>query len=50
MDLDYSNRPYISSFLIKNYIKKSKDNEILQVLNFYKSYRAYVRGKVISFT
>ena len=49
MDLDYLNRPYISSFLIKNYIKNSNDNEILRVLNFYKSYRAYVRGKVISF-
>lgn len=49
MDLDYQNNPYISSYLIKDYIKKSNDKEILQILNFYKSYRAYVRGKVISF-
>jgi len=49
MDLDYQNHPYISSFLIKDYIKKSNDRNILQILNFYKSYRAYVRGKVISF-
>jgi aminoglycoside phosphotransferase family enzyme/predicted kinase len=49
MDLDYQNHPYHSSYLIESYIKKSNDFHILEVLNFYKSYRAYVRGKVISF-
>lgn len=49
MDLDYLNFPYLSSFLIERYIERSKDADVLEVLNFYKSYRAYVRGKVIGF-
>jgi len=49
MDLDYLNHPYLSSYLINDYIEKSNDKEILNVLNFYKSYRAYVRGKVHCF-
>ncbi|MEA3458871.1 MAG: AAA family ATPase, partial [Candidatus Thermoplasmatota archaeon] len=49
MDLDYMNHPYLSSYLISNYIEKSKDVGIFDMLNFYKSYRAYVRGKVIGF-
>ena len=49
MDLDYLNHPYLSSFLIKTYVEKSKDAGIYDVLNFYKSYRAYVRGKVNGF-
>ena len=49
MDLDYMNHPYLSSYLMRKYIEKSKDIGILDMLNFYKSYRAYVRGKVIGF-
>jgi len=49
MDLDYMNYPYLSSHIIIKYIEKSKDIGILEMLNFYKSYRAYVRGKVIGF-
>jgi len=49
MDLDYLNHPYLSSYLIQRYVEKSKDTDIFDVLNFYKSYRAYVRGKVIGF-
>ncbi|MCX6666029.1 MAG: AAA family ATPase [Euryarchaeota archaeon] len=49
MDLDYLNHPYLSSHLIKTYVEKSKDIGIYDVLNFYKSYRAYVRGKVNGF-
>lgn len=49
MDLDYMNHPYLSSYLISNYIEKSKDVGIFDMLNFYKSYRAFVRGKVIGF-
>jgi predicted kinase len=49
MDLDYQNSPYLSSFLIYSYIKKMKDSTLFEVLNFYKSYRAYVRGKVSGF-
>jgi len=49
MDLDYLGYPYYSSYLIEQYIEKSKDKEIFDVLNFYKCYRAYVRGKVAGF-
>ncbi len=49
MDLDYQNHPYLASFLIRNYVEKSGDTSIYNVLNFYKSYRAYVRGKVTGF-
>jgi len=49
MDLDYQGCPYLSSYFIKRYIEESNDSEIINVLNFYKCYRAYVRGKVISF-
>jgi len=49
MDLDYQGFPYLSSHLIKRYIEKSNDEGIFDVINFYKCYRAYVRGKVIGF-
>jgi aminoglycoside phosphotransferase family enzyme/predicted kinase len=49
MDLDYLNHPYLSSYLIQEYVKKSGDISIYNVLNFYKSYRAFVRGKVHGF-
>lgn len=49
MDLDYQNYPYLSSYLIEEYVKKSDDVSLYSVLNFYKSYRAFVRGKVIGF-
>lgn len=49
MDLDYQNYPYLSSYLIQQYVQKSKDHGIYSVLNFYKSYRAFVRGKVHGF-
>jgi len=49
MDLDYQNYPYLSCHLIQNYIEQSGDRGIHEVLNFYKSYRAYVRGKVHGF-
>jgi aminoglycoside phosphotransferase family enzyme/predicted kinase len=49
MDLDYLNYPFLSSYLINSYVEKSKDDDIFNVLNFYKSYRAYVRGKINGF-
>ena len=35
--------------MIDAYVKHSKDKGLYDMLNFYKIYRAYVRGKVISF-
>jgi aminoglycoside phosphotransferase family enzyme/predicted kinase len=49
MDLDYLNYPYLSSYLIQQYVQRSGDTGIYEVLNFYKSYRAFVRGKVHGF-
>jgi aminoglycoside phosphotransferase family enzyme/predicted kinase len=49
MDLDYLNYPYLSSHFIQKYVEKSHDTSVYSVLNFYKSYRAFVRGKVHGF-
>jgi aminoglycoside phosphotransferase family enzyme len=49
MDLDYHGREDLSEHLIRTYIEKSGDKELSLLLDFYKCYRAYVRGKVESF-
>jgi aminoglycoside phosphotransferase family enzyme len=46
MDLDHYGRQDLSGIFINAYINKSGDKEILKLLNFYKCYRAYVRGKI----
>ncbi len=49
MDLDHYGRADLSRTFIKAYVAQSEDSELLRLLNFYKCYRAYVRGKVESF-
>jgi aminoglycoside phosphotransferase family enzyme len=49
MDLDSKERADLSGFLIKRYIEYSGDHELTKLLPFYECYRAYVRGKVVSF-
>jgi aminoglycoside phosphotransferase family enzyme len=49
MDLDFKGRTDLSSFFVEKYVKYSEDQELTKLLPFYKCYRAYVRGKVISF-
>ncbi len=49
MDLDYHGREDLSEHLIDAYIGESGDHGLMDVLHFYKCYRAYVRGKVESF-
>ncbi|MDH3975852.1 MAG: AAA family ATPase [Deltaproteobacteria bacterium] len=49
MDLDYHHRSDLSKELVACYIAASGDEEIRPLINFYKCYRAYVRGKVDSF-
>jgi len=49
MDLDRYNWPDLSRHLVTTYVELSHDEELLKLLNFYKCYRAYVRGKVESF-
>jgi aminoglycoside phosphotransferase family enzyme len=49
MDLDFQQRADLSTYFIERYIAYSKDQQLTKLLPFYKCYRAYVRGKVISF-
>jgi len=49
MDLDYNDYFDFSKKFTSIYISLSEDKDINRLLNFYKVYRAYVRGKVISF-
>jgi aminoglycoside phosphotransferase family enzyme len=49
MDLDYHGREDLSDRLIDAYVKHSGDEGLRDMLDFYKCYRAYVRGKVESF-
>ncbi len=49
MDLDHYGRADLSHGFINAYVDKSQDRELVELLNFYKCYRAYVRGKVESF-
>ena len=49
MDLDRYRRADLSRHLVNTYVELSHDEELLKLLNFYKCYRAYVRGKVESF-
>ena len=49
MDLDRYGRADLSQGFVDAYVAFSQDKELPQLLNFYKCYRAYVRGKVESF-
>ncbi|MDK9706744.1 MAG: hypothetical protein OEL83_06800 [Desulforhopalus sp.] len=46
MDLDFHGLSSLSDFFIKSFIDRSGDDGLLTMLDFYKCYRAYVRGKV----
>jgi len=49
MDLDNYGRADLSRSFVDAYVGFSHDSELLHLLNFYKCYRAYVRGKVEGF-
>jgi len=49
MDLDFKERSDLSRFLVRRYVEHSGDQELMKLLPFYKCYRAYIRGKVVSF-
>ncbi len=51
MELDYLGRRDLSKVYEETYkhLLKERDDEFYLLLNFYKAYRAYVRGKVTSF-
>jgi aminoglycoside phosphotransferase family enzyme/predicted kinase len=49
MDLDFHEKHDLANFFIDRYLQYTKDYDLLRVLDFYKCYRAYVRGKVTCF-
>ncbi|MCX7778747.1 MAG: AAA family ATPase [Patescibacteria group bacterium] len=49
MDLDFLNRKDLSDYFVKKYIESSHEKNLTKLLLFYKCYRAYVCGKVLSF-
>lgn len=49
MDLDFHNRADLARIFDTAYFEASKDSEGLMLLDFYKCYRAFVRGKVEAF-
>ncbi|MCB2181147.1 MAG: hypothetical protein KQH63_03865 [Desulfobulbaceae bacterium] len=50
MDLDFHGLTNLSEFFISSFVEASGDSGLLEVLPFYKCYRAYVRGKIGLFT
>jgi len=48
MDLDDHRHPLLSADLASHYLRITEDWPLYLLLDFYKSYRAYVRAKVIS--
>jgi len=49
MDLEYHGRPDLSERLVRTYARAAGDAQALELVDFYKCYRAAVRGKVEGF-
>jgi aminoglycoside phosphotransferase family enzyme/predicted kinase len=49
MDIDYHGHPELSAELVREYVTASGDAGVLELLDFFKCYRAFTRGKVRSF-
>lgn len=50
MDLDFHRLETLSARFIDRLVERTEDPGLLDMLNFYKCYRAYVRGKIGLFT
>jgi uncharacterized protein len=50
MDLDFHGFRDLSRHFVTRFAEVSRDPDLLQMLDFYKCYRAYVRGKIHAFT
>ncbi len=48
MDLDFHGRADLARVFVDTYVEAAKDGDLLELLDFYKCYRAFVRGKVRS--
>jgi aminoglycoside phosphotransferase family enzyme/predicted kinase len=49
MDLEHLGRADLGWAFVDAYVRASRDLDLLRLLDFYKCYRAFVRGKVLSF-
>jgi uncharacterized protein len=49
MDLDARGRPDLGYQFAEEYRARCSDSELFNLLRFYRCYRAYIRGKVLSF-
>jgi len=49
MDVEYYGRPDLAAALVREYVAASGDGGALDVMDFYKCYRAFTRGKVRGF-
>jgi aminoglycoside phosphotransferase family enzyme/predicted kinase len=49
MDLDHFGRAELAASYVAAYISRSGDRQLAELLDFYKCYRAFTRGKVASF-
>jgi aminoglycoside phosphotransferase family enzyme len=50
MDLDYHGLDELAEYTVSCYMQKSGDTGLADLIDFYKCYRAYVRGKINLFT
>ena len=50
MDLDFHRRPDLARELVEAYVAHSGDADLVEVLDFYKCYRAVVRAKIHGFS
>src|SRR5438105_10448377 len=48
MDFDFKARSDLANLLLRNAAREFRDSQMLQLTDFYKCYRAFVRGKVES--
>jgi predicted kinase len=49
MDLDLRGRPDLGYYFAEDYARRADDQGLFAMLPFYRCYRAFVRGKVLSF-
>jgi uncharacterized protein len=50
MDLDYHGLGGMADYVVNRYVEQSGDTGMLDLIDFYKCYRAYVRAKINMFT
>ena len=50
MDLDFHGLDEMAAYVVDRFVEKSGDAGLLDLIDFYKCYRAYVRAKINLFT